>query len=156
MSTTEDRKEKTVYELGYLLLPSIAEDKLSDVVNTIKGIVSKAGGEEIASEDPIHFDLAYTMSKTVGARKYVVDQAYIGWVKFECEPSCAPEINDAMKKLEEVLRHLLVKAPRETHFTFAEALRKLEEAEAARQAAEVAAQAAAQAPVEAAAEKVVE
>lgn len=152
MSTTEDHKEKSVYELGYLILPSIAEENVSDVVNTIKGIVSKAGGEEIGSEDPIRFDLAYTMSKVVGARKYVVNDAYIGWVKFECEPSCVVEINDAVKKLDEVLRHLLIKAPRDTQFTFADALRKREEAEAALQAAREAAEAPAEAPVEKVAE----
>lgn len=148
MSTTEDRKENTVYELGYLILPSIAEESLSDVVNTLKGIVKKVGGEEIASEDPLKFDLAYTMSKVVGARKYVVNDAWIGWVKFECEPSAIPEVNEAVMKLDEVLRFLIVKAPRETKFTFAEALRKLEEAEAAKAEPEV--------PAEAAPEKVVE
>ena len=132
MSTTEDRKEKQVYELGYLILPSIAEESLSDVVNTLKGIISKVGGTELDSEMPIKIDLAYTMSKTAGARKYVVDDAYIGWVKFECEPNCISEVDTAIKQLDEVLRHLLVKTSRETHFTFADALRKQEEAEAAK------------------------
>lgn len=145
MSTTEDRKENEIYELGYLILPSIPEENLSDVVNAIKGIVSKVGGSEIASEDPTKFDLAYTMSKTVSARKYVVNDAYLGWVKFECEPNCIAEINDAVGKLEEILRHILVKAPRETRFTFAEALRAKEEKERALQEAS---QAAAEAPKE--------
>lgn len=147
MSTTEDRKDRGVYELGYLVLPSIAEESLSDVVNAIKGIITKSGGEEIDSENPEKIDLAYTMDKTVGARKYVVDDAYIGWVKFECDPACVPEINDAVKKLDEILRFLLVKTTRETHFTFAEARKReadrqqaLEEAAlaAAEPAAEVA------------------
>lgn len=130
MSTTEDRKENQVYELGYLILPSIAEENLSNVVDTIKGIIKKNGGEEIASENPIKFDLAYTMSKVIGARKYVVDDAYIGWVKFEALPSATLKINEAVKGLDEVLRFLLVKAPRETHFTFEAALKAKEEAEA--------------------------
>ncbi|MBX4198770.1 30S ribosomal protein S6 [Candidatus Parcubacteria bacterium] len=132
MSTTEDHKESQVYELGYLILPSIAEDSLSDVVNALKGIISKVGGTELDSEMPIKIDLAYTMSKVTGARKYVVDDAYIGWVKFECEPSCINEIDTAVKQLDEVLRHLLVKTTKETHFTFAEALKKQEEAEEAK------------------------
>jgi ribosomal protein S6 len=127
MPTTEDHKEAQVYELGYLILPSVAEDNLPNVVDSIKGIIKKVGGEEIASEDPIKIDLAYTMSKTVGARKYIVNDAYIGWVKFESTPSATIEVAEAMKMQEEVLRHLLVKAPRETTFTFAEALRAKEE-----------------------------
>jgi small subunit ribosomal protein S6 len=131
MTTTEDHKDKQVYELGYLILPSIAEDSLSDVVNAIKGIINKSGGEEVASEDPIKTDLAYEMSKTIGARKYVVNDAYIGWVKFECEPSCVPEIDSAVKLLDEVLRFLLIKTERETYFTFADARKREEEREQA-------------------------
>lgn len=152
MTITEDHKEKQVYELGYLILPSIAEDSLSDVVNAIKGIITKSGGEEVASEDPVKIDLAYEMSKTIGARKYVVNDAYIGWVKFECEPACIPEINTAAQKLDEVLRFLLIKAPRETHFTFAQAREREEERV---KALEEAAAAVAEAPAEAT-EKVVE
>jgi len=122
MSTTEDHKEKNAYELGYLILPSIVEDDLSSVVDTIKGIIKKFGGEETASENPIKIDLAYTMSKTIGARKYVADEAYIGWVKFLVSGTSAPEISEAMKKLDEVLRFLLIKNPKDTGFTFAKAL----------------------------------
>ncbi|MBX4195724.1 30S ribosomal protein S6 [Candidatus Parcubacteria bacterium] len=153
MSTTEDHKERQVYELGYLILPSIAEENVSDVVNAIKGIISKVGGTEIASEDPIKFELAYTMSKTVSARKYVVDEAYLGWVKFECEPNCVPEVNNAVKGLDEVLRHLLVKAPRETTFTFAAALKAREDKERERLEA---ARAAEEAPAEKVQGKVIE
>jgi len=146
MSTTEDHKEAQVYELGYLVLPSIAEDSLADVVSTLQGIVRKSGGVEIASEDPLKFDLAYTMSKVVGARKYVVNEAYIGWMKFEVEPSEVVAIKTAVEALDEILRCLLIKAPRESVFTFAAAQKALEEAE---KAAEMPAEVAAIAPVEA-------
>ena len=148
MSITEDRKEALVYELGYLVLPSIAEDKLSDAVDAIKGILKKVGAKELDSEDPIHTDLAYTMSKTVGARKYVVDEAYIGWVKFEAEAGLIKEIDEAVKKLEEVLRFLIIKTTKETHFSFAEAIKAREEKERAlEEAARVAEEAKAE-PVE--------
>ena len=131
MSTTEDHKEAQVYELGYLVLPSIAEENLADVVSTLQGIVKKSGGVEIASEDPLKFDLAYTMSKVVGARKYVVNEAYIGWMKFEVEPSVVDSIKSDVEKLDEILRCLLIKAPRESAFTFAAAQKAIEEAEKA-------------------------
>src|SRR5579872_5683652 len=97
MPTTEDHKESQIYELGYLLLPSIAEEDVSHVVDAIKGIVKKGGGVEIDAESPINIDLAYTMTKTIGARKYVVNDAYIGWTKFECEPSSIAEIERALR-----------------------------------------------------------
>lgn len=135
MSNTEDRKDAQVYELGYLLLPSLTDESLSSAVNAIKGIIKKAGASELDSENPLGIDLAYTMSKSIGARKYVVNEAYIGWVKFEGEPNCVAEINEALKALDEVLRFLVVKAPKETTFTFAAAIKAKEDKEREKQEA---------------------
>ncbi|OHA92372.1 MAG: hypothetical protein A3J09_02800 [Candidatus Zambryskibacteria bacterium RIFCSPLOWO2_02_FULL_51_21] len=115
-----------VYELGYLILPSIPEDGLSGVVEKIKGIIGKGGGQELDSESPVRQDLAYTMGKTIGASRYVVNDAYIGWVKFEAEPDATAAIKEGVEKVDEVLRLLIIKAPRKTSFTFAQARQKVE------------------------------
>src|SRR3989344_1673088 len=104
-----------VYELGYLLLPSISEEDLPEVVGKIKSLISN----EIGSEDPIKIDLAYTMTKTVGAARYVVDDGYIGWVKFGSEPEAVALLRNKVAEMDEVLRFIIIKAPRETVFTFA-------------------------------------
>ena len=122
---------RTVYELGYLVLPSIPEDNLSGVVNNLKAGIAKHGGEVFDGEDPFKQDLAYTMSKVVGASRYVVSDAYIGWLKFEIEPAKALAVKAEVEKMNEILRSLLIKAPRETSFTFAQAKAKLEEKEEA-------------------------
>ncbi len=128
MKDNQDQKEsQTVYELAYLILPSIAEDRLSAVVDSIKAIIAKAGGSEIAGEDPFIQDLSYTMNKTVGASRYVVNEAYLGWIKFEATPEAVLGIKIEVENMGEILRALLIKAPRETTFTFAEARKALEE-----------------------------
>ena len=128
MPEVQDLKEsQTVYELGYLVLPSIAEDNLPKLVESIKAIIAKAGGSEIDGEDPFKQDLAYTMTKTVGASRYVVNDAYIGWIKFEAGAGKVNEIKNEVEKMDEIIRFLIVKAPRETTFTFAEAKKALEE-----------------------------
>ncbi len=122
MANTQDSNEGvTVYELGYLILPSISEDQLSTVVDKLKAVVSNAGGKEIDGEAPFKQALAYTMSKTIGASSYVVKEAYIGWMKFELEPAKALEVKMEVEKMDEVLRSLIIKAPRESDFTFAKA-----------------------------------
>lgn len=131
MPITEDHKENQVYELGYLVLPSIPEDGLSDMVTRIKKVIKDAGATELDGEEPIHLDLAYTMSKIVGAKKYVADEAYMGWIKFECEPSTAPSVKAGVDKFDEILRTLLIKTPRETTFTFADAKKAIMDAQAA-------------------------
>lgn len=117
------------YEVGYLILPSIPEENLLGVLDSIKAVISKAGGTELDSEAPFKYDLAYAMSKTVGASRYVVNNAYLGWLKFEAEASKAPEVKAGLEKINELLRFILIKAPRETTFTFAQARVRLEEKE---------------------------
>lgn len=116
-----DKEGLTVYELGYLILPSIPEDKVSDVVDSIKKVITKEGGKEFDGEAPFKHPLSYQMSKTIGASKYVVSEAYLGWLKFEAEAEKISKIKDGVEKMGEVLRLLLIKAPRETSFTFAKA-----------------------------------
>jgi len=128
MSETNASKEGVqVYELGYLLLPSIPEENLSLAAEKIKGLISKVKGSEIESEVPQKIKLSYTMEKMVGAVRYVADDAYIGWIKFEAAPEAIEGLRNEMVLQGEVLRFLLIKATRETTFTFAKA-RELEAA----------------------------
>lgn len=111
-----------VYELGYLILPSIPEDGLDVIVERINEAITKAGGNLLDGEAPIKHDLAYTMTKTVSASRYVVNDAYVGWQKFEMEPAGLSQIKTTVEKMDEILRFLLIKVPRETSFTFAKAI----------------------------------
>ena len=116
-----DREGLTVYEIGYLILPSIPEDRLSLVTNAIRKVITTEDGTEIDAEAPVKKSLAYTMSKIIGASRYVLSDAYLGWIKFEADRAKAPRIKAGVEKIKEVLRFLLIKAPRETTFTFAKA-----------------------------------
>ena len=138
------------YEIGYLVLPSIPENELSGITDAIKAVVTKAGGTVLDGEEPFKYDLSYTMTKTIGASRYVVSEAYLGWLKFEGEPEQAVAIKAGLDKIDELLRLLLVKAPKETTFTFAKAREALEEAEAPveAEAAEAAPRATSEAVVE--------
>lgn len=127
---------QTVYEIGYLVLPSIPEENLSGVVDSIKALVKKASGHELDSETPFKYDLAYTMAKTVGQSRYVVKDAYLGWLKFELESGKVAAVKAGLEKINELLRFILIKAPRETTFTFAQALAKMAEKENASAPAE--------------------
>jgi ribosomal protein S6 len=130
-----ENKESKVYELGYLILPSVAEDKVSTVVDKIKGIISKNSGKELEGEEPMKIDLAYTMTKTIGASRYVVNDAYLGWIKFELEPAQAVAFKSEIDQTDEILRSILIKVPRETSFSFAKAKALLAEKEAEAQEA---------------------
>lgn len=124
-----DQGELAVYEIGYLVLPSIPEDKLSLVTDSIRKVITKEGGIEIDAEEPFKEELAYPMSKTTGTSRYVLTDAYLGWIKFETERAHAQTIRAGVEKIEEVIRFLVLKVPRKTTFTFAKARALLEEPE---------------------------
>lgn len=117
----ETKDESTVYELGYLILPSVPEDKVSGIVASIKEAISQEGGQEIDSESPFKYPLAYEMSKNIGSSHYVISDAYLGWIKFEAEPARVLAIKAKVEKIAEIVRFLLIKATRQTTFTFAKA-----------------------------------
>lgn len=146
MGNSEDeRGESAVYEISYLILPSLPEDKLADTVYAIKKIIAEEGGIEINSEAPFKHPLAYPMSKTIGASRYLLSDAYLGWIKFDLSARLAETtaqrvgkagaehpievIKKGIGKIGEVVRFLLAKAPRETVFTFAKARAAAEEKE---------------------------
>ena len=126
MSTTENHETgvSKVYELSYLLLPSIPEENLPQVVIKLQETINKNGGEKLDGEDPFLHELSYEMTKVVGASRYVVKNAYIGWIKFELGHDAESEnhpmelIKNEIELMPEVLRFLLVKAEKETRFTF--------------------------------------
>jgi ribosomal protein S6 len=63
---TNDLQEKKskVYELGYLLAPSIAEEQVAGEVQNIKSVLDKFEAITITEDFPKLRPLAYMMAKT--------------------------------------------------------------------------------------------
>jgi ribosomal protein S6 len=115
-STTESRREGdtlTIYEVSYLLLPSLALEQVPAKVAVLKAKLTSAGGQVISDENPILIDLAYPMTKVVGTTRHKCTMGYFGWVKFE---TTKEGIGGVMKSLDmdnEILRYLIIKTVRE-------------------------------------------
>lgn len=125
-----------IYELGYLILPSITEDKLLAVAENLKEVIAREGGKVFDGEEPHLHELSYTMAKTVGSSRYVLNDAYIGWLKFELEPESVERVKNSLEKMNELVRFLIIKVPKKTTFTFAQAKKQAIEAESGADAAE--------------------
>lgn len=118
-----------VYELGYLLVPTISDENIGGVYTALKDMVSEYKGEFIADEMPHMIALAYPMLKVVANVRNKFDSAYFGWIKFEMETS---KILDFKKKLDfdpNVIRFLITKTVRENtiatkKFTYKDMARK--------------------------------
>lgn len=117
---TMTRSTKTdgakVYEIGYLLVSSIPEEKVSAKVDELKAIISAKKAEMIAEEAPVLETLAYMMMKKIGAKNHRFTQGYFGWVKFAVEPESIIKIKEAFDADNDVLRFLLITTPRENTY----------------------------------------
>lgn len=126
METTE--KKMKIYEVGYLVLPSVPEEHIPAEVSKIKASIEKGGGVFITEDFPKLRPLAYTMRKNSGGRNLKHDSAYFGWVKFEASSGEIAEIKAEITKNENILRFMIVETVREnTMFVPRMTFRKTEE-----------------------------
>jgi ribosomal protein S6 len=102
-----------IYEIGYIMVPTIAEENLGGEVTSFKDFLSEKGVSFISDEYPKMIELAYEMSRSIANKKQKFSYGYFGWVKFECTTLQAKVIKDAMDKNEKFVRYLLIKTVRE-------------------------------------------
>ena len=102
-----------VYELGYHIVSTVAEENLPKEVETLKAIVLKDGGSLVSEGEPKLINLAYSMTKSVADTKKKFNTAYFGWLKFETKSELMPMIKKAVDANPNVLRYLLIKTVRE-------------------------------------------
>ncbi len=102
-----------VYEVGYLMVPTIAEESLGEEVTSFKDMFIEKGAVFISDEYPKLMELAYEMTRSILNKKQKFSYGYFGWVKFECTTSIAKEIKDLLDKNEKLVRYLMIKTVRE-------------------------------------------
>jgi ribosomal protein S6 len=110
---TQQESKSKIYELGYLLVPTIAEENVAAEVQTIKSVLEKHDAIFITEDFPKLNTLAYTMAKTVGSQKDKYDKGYFGWVKFETSAPQIPFIKAELDKNEHILRFMTINTVRE-------------------------------------------
>ena len=112
----DEHTEPRVYELGYHLVPTLAEEQIPAASGAVRGMIERISKDIIAEELPVFIDLAYTVVKTIEHKNKRFDEAYFGWIKFEASPSGIADLEEALKKDENVLRYLVTKTVRENTF----------------------------------------
>jgi ribosomal protein S6 len=110
---TQTAERVKVYEIGYLLIPTIAEEQLAGEVQTIKSLIEKHEGVFITEDFPKLRPLAYQMKKTTGGTNAKYNQAYFGWVKFEVNANAVPLITKDIDRNTSILRYMIINTVRE-------------------------------------------
>lgn len=105
--------DSQVYEVGYLLTPTISEENLPVSYGNLKELIASFSGNIISDDMPKMINLAYPMFKTLQNVRSKFDAAYFGWIKFSM---AREKILELKKKLEldpNIIRFLLIKTVKE-------------------------------------------
>lgn len=110
---TKEETNSRVYELGYLLVPTISETDAPVVYGNLKESVSVFGGLVISDEMPKMMTLAYPMAKIMANARNKFSSAYFGWIKFTMDSDKIPDLKKKLSLDPNLLRFLILKTVRE-------------------------------------------
>ncbi len=113
LNETEGDANSRVYELGYLLVPTISEENLPATYGNLKELVASFGGVTISDEMPKMIPLAYSMVKVVSNVRNKYANAYFGWVKFTMESDKVLELKKKLDLDPLIVRFLILKTVKE-------------------------------------------
>jgi ribosomal protein S6 len=102
-----------VYELGYLLVPTISEEELPVQYGNLKELLATLGGVAISDEMPKMIQLAYSMIKVVANVRNKFNTAYFGWIKFTMETDKVLELKKKLDLSPYFIRFLILKTVKE-------------------------------------------
>ncbi|MFA5841267.1 MAG: 30S ribosomal protein S6 [Candidatus Paceibacterota bacterium] len=102
-----------VYELGYLLVPTLSEEEVPGIFGNLKDLVSSYGGIAISDEMPKMMTLAYPMVKVISNIRNKFKSAYFGWVKFTMDSDKVLELKKKLDLDSTVVRFLILKTVKE-------------------------------------------
>lgn len=112
-TTQMEGSDNTVYEVGFLLVPGITEERLPETFGTLKNAIVDMGAVAVSEEFPKLLTLAYTMEKTINNKIERFKEGYFGWIKFEMDGANTAKLEAALRLRDDVIRHILVKTVRE-------------------------------------------
>jgi ribosomal protein S6 len=102
-----------VYELSFLLLPSLAQEQVPAKADALKNVVTSAGGNVISGEEPVLIDLAYEMVKVISTVRHKVTTGYFGWIKFEISTTGIEAVKKSLDANDDIIRYLIIRTVRE-------------------------------------------
>lgn len=105
--------EGRVYELGYLLVPTLSEENISASYTALKDLIVSLSSEIISDEMPKILNLAYPMQKMTANIRSKFDTAYFGWIKFEMNRDKVLNLKKKLSLDPNIIRFLILKTIRD-------------------------------------------
>lgn len=112
-NTHQDERVE-LYEIGYLVVPTVAEEQLPGVVAELHKTLEANGAEITLEGSPVMRDLAYEIAKASVGKRERFNSAYFGFIVFKASTKTAPDLKKAFDATDKILRYILVKTDEET------------------------------------------
>lgn len=112
-SDASEASVSRIYEIGYIIVPTVKEDELESHVSAIRNQIEKADGSFIAEGAPSLLKLSYSMTVREGERSNEYDRGYFGWLKFEASPETARALQEMLAANAVILRSTVFRTVRE-------------------------------------------
>lgn len=102
--------EPRLYEVGYHILPTVAEEDIPGQTTVVRNAIESHGGTVVGSGMPVLTQLAYPLPKVIANKRTAYTSAYFGWMKFEMAPGNAESFKKELDGTAIVLRFIIIKA----------------------------------------------
>ena len=102
----ESADEAVAYECAFHILPTIADEEVSGVVQRLKDGITRLGGAVTDEEVSERYNLAYEIVSHREGSNRRFNAAHFGWVRFTLTPSALFTYRDELMHMPELLRFL--------------------------------------------------
>lgn len=100
--------EMNIYELGYLLVPTIPEEQTGECVVKIRDVIEQSGFI-VSENNPEELVLSYEMSKSIKGKKQRFSKAYFGALIFRIPAEKVAGTKQGLEKNDEILRFIIIR-----------------------------------------------
>jgi ribosomal protein S6 len=101
-----------IYEVGFHLVPTIAEDGVGAAVEGVRKLIGD-DAELISEGYPSKVALAYVIERATQGKREKYSEAWFGWIKFATTRGKIPALEAALNASRDVLRSLIIETVRE-------------------------------------------
>lgn len=94
-------KEEVYYEFSYLVKPDLPEEEITTLESSLKALIQDKSGVIESWDLPKRRRIFYHIQGVL--------EVYFGALRFTIAPEKIAEIEEQVKKIKEIIRHLIVK-----------------------------------------------
>lgn len=113
-SQAAPKDTRPLFEVGYHVVPTVEEAKVSDVSNALRDELEKIQAEITKEQSPTKMTLTYTIERAASGKREKYGEAYFGWIRFAVkERDGIPAVLNFLQNKKEILRFLLIEIAHE-------------------------------------------